>query len=229
MTVAHSLDTLHARARRSRALQHFTAVTRILLAVGFFSPGMVKVLGIPFTALPPEHPVGYFFSAFQGAELWYRFVGVGQVTAALLLLFPRTATLGAVLYFPIIVNILLVTISIDFAGTKFITILMTLAVLYLLCWDYDRLKGILPRRPVRRGGRARRGVRVAVGYLVGFAAAGVTGFLMLAALRIGNMHLIGPRGAIAAALAGALFGLACAWHLRGIPDADDDVAPGLAS
>lgn len=229
MALSHSLDTLHARARRTRALQHFTAFTRILLAVGFFSPGMVKVLGLPFTALGPEHPVGYFFSAFQGAELWYRSVGVGQVTAALLLLFPRTATLGAVLYFPIIVNIMLVTISIDFAGTKFITILMTLAVLYLLCWDFDRLKGILPRRPARRAGRARRGVRVAVGYLVGFAAAGVTGFLALAALHIGNVQDLGSRGAIMAGFASALFGLACAWHLRGIPDVDDDVAPGPGS
>jgi hypothetical protein len=125
---------------------------------------------------------------------------------------------------PIIVNIMLVTLAIDFAGTKFITILMTLAVLYLLCWDYDRLRGILPRRPARRGGR---GARVAVAYLVVCAAAGVAGFLALAALRIGNVQDLGLRGAVMAGLAGALFGLVCAWHLRGIPDASDDAAAGL--
>ncbi len=187
----------------------------MLLAVGFFMPGMVKVLGIPFTRLGPETPIGYFFSAFHAAELWYRFVGVGQVVAAIFLLFPRTATLGAVLYFPIIANITVVTWAIDFAGTKYITLLMTLAAFYLLCWDYDRLKGILPRKVARGTRRVRR---LAVAYAVGFATAGAAAFAALASLRIANMHEVGLKGAVVAGLAGALFGLTCAWHVRGLPE-----------
>lgn len=215
MSLSRILDDLHQHARRNRFLQHFTAFTRILLAIGFFTPGMVKVLGIPFTALGPETPVGYFFSAFHSADLWYRFVGIGQVTAALLLVLPRTATLGAVLYFPIILNIMFVTLAIDFSGTKYITVLMTLASLYLLCWDYDRLKGILPRRQEKSH---RAGLKSVVAYACGFAAAGVAGFTILAMLRLANMHEVGMGGAMAAAVAGALFGLICAWHVRGIPD-----------
>jgi len=215
MSQTQFLDGLHQHVKRSHLLQHFTAFTRILLALAFFTPGMVKVLGIPFTALGPETAVGYFFSAFHSADMWYRFVGLAQVTAAVLLLFPRTATLGAVLYFPIIVNIMFVTLAINFAGTKYITILMTLASLYLLCWDYDRLKGILPRRPERSG---RRFGRLAAVYAFGFAAAGVAGFMVLASLRLANTQLMGTGGAVAAAVAGAIFGVVCAWHVRGIPD-----------
>lgn len=214
MALAHVLDTYHARVRRRRFLQHFTAFTRILLAVGFFMPGMVKVLGIPFTALGPGTPVGSFFSAFQGAEVWYRFVGAGQVTASVLLLFPRTATLGAVLYFPIIVNITVVTWAIDFAGTKYITVLMSLASLYLLSWDYDRLKGILPRETARRVRPVRR---LAAMYIFVFATAGVAGFMSLATLRIGTIHELGPEGVLGAGIVGALFGLVCAWHIRAMP------------
>ena len=152
------LDRLHARLVRSRLLQRFTAFTRVLLAVGFIPPGLKKLTGEPFTQLPVSHPVGYFFDAFFQATEFYVFVGLAQVVAALLLLWPRTATLGAVLYFPIILNIAVVTVAIGFQGTWLITILMTLACLWLLVWDYDRLKAILPSR--RAGGAGVQRARI---------------------------------------------------------------------
>jgi hypothetical protein len=36
---------------------------------------------------------------------YYTFIGVSQLTAALLSLIPRTTLLGAIIYFPIILNI----------------------------------------------------------------------------------------------------------------------------
>jgi hypothetical protein len=134
------LARLHARLREDRRLGLFTWFTRGLLALGFLPLGAIKVLDIPFTRLPPEHPVGYFFNAFYTTGLWYNFVGVCQLVAAVLLLIPATALLGAVIYFPIILNIFVITVSIDFAGTPVITGLMLLACTYLLCWDYDRLR-----------------------------------------------------------------------------------------
>jgi hypothetical protein len=62
---------------------------------------------------------------------------------AALLLIPRTATLGALLYFPVILNIFIITVSLRFTGTWAITGLMLLANLFLVCWDYDKWKGIL--------------------------------------------------------------------------------------
>ncbi len=52
------------------------------------------------------------------------------------------------LYFPVIVNIFLITLSMGFRGTPVITGLMLLGSIFLLCWDYDRLAGIL--RPAGR-------------------------------------------------------------------------------
>jgi hypothetical protein len=56
------------------------------------------------------------------------------------------------------VNVFVITISIDFAGTPVITGLMLLAVIYLLCRDYDRLKVVVE---AVRDKRPRQGMRVA--------------------------------------------------------------------
>lgn len=65
--------------------------------------------------------------------------------AALLLVVPRTSFIGALAYFPLILNIFVITVSMHFQGTPFITGLMLLANIYLLCWDYDKLKYLLKR------------------------------------------------------------------------------------
>lgn len=136
-----SLDRLHARARRTRWLRWFTVMTRLLLALGFTPSGWVKLQGHRFTSLGLDDPVGFFFEAMYRTGFYWNFLVLAQLTAALLLVIPRTATLGALLYFPIVLNIFLITVSMDFAGTPVITGLMLLANVYLLCWDYDRLKG----------------------------------------------------------------------------------------
>lgn len=134
------LDALHAWARHCPLLQRFTVFTRLLLGIGFIAPGLTKLLGNRFTSLSVDTPVGFFFEAFYRSGYYWRFIGLAQVTASLLTLIPRTATLGAVCFFPIILNIFVITVSMDFAGTPFVTGLMLLANLYLLCWDYHKLK-----------------------------------------------------------------------------------------
>jgi len=66
-----------------------------------------------------------------------------QLLAALLLLIPRTTLLGAILYFPIILNIFIIVVSMGFKGTPYITGLMLFTNLYLLFWDYDKLSKIV--------------------------------------------------------------------------------------
>ena len=143
MKLELALDRLHARAVGTWWLHPFTAITRALLVVGFVEPGLTKVLGHRFTTLPLSSPVGFFFEAFYRTGIWYRFVGVCQILAALLLLLPSTAALGAMLYLVIIVNIFLITVGVGFTGTPFITGPMVLAALYLVCWDYPRWKALL--------------------------------------------------------------------------------------
>jgi hypothetical protein len=113
------------------------------LAVGFLPAGIIKVTGSRFTGLPSNHPLGHYFDALFSTGYYYTFIGVGQVAAALLLLVPRTALLGAILYFPIILNICVLAHAVRFEGTR-VTTLMLLANMFLLVWDYDRLKHVLP-------------------------------------------------------------------------------------
>ncbi len=140
MSVHSALDRAHARARGERFLRIFTVVTRILLALGFIPSGLTKVLGDRFTILGIDNPVGFFFEAMYRTGYYWRFLGLCQLVAALLLLVPRTATVGALVYFPLILNIFVITVALDFRGTPVITGLMLLANIYLLCWDYDKLK-----------------------------------------------------------------------------------------
>ncbi len=138
-----ALGGVQTRARGNRWLRIFTVVTRILLALGFTPSGITKVLGNRFTVLGIDNPVGFFFEAMYRTGFYWRFIGLCQLLAALLLLIPRTATIGALVYFPLILNIFVITVSLHFRGTPVITGLMLLASIYLLCWDYDKLKHLV--------------------------------------------------------------------------------------
>jgi hypothetical protein len=137
------LDRLHARVRANPLLQRFTVCTRILLAIGFIPPSLVKIQGERFTSIDLDHPIGFFFEAMYRTGAYWSFIGWAQLIGAILLLIPRTATLGALVFFPIILNIFIITVSLRFTGTWVITGLMLLACTYLLCWDYDRFKPLL--------------------------------------------------------------------------------------
>jgi uncharacterized membrane protein YphA (DoxX/SURF4 family) len=140
-----SLDRLHARVRKVTLLKVFTVLTRILLALAFLPSGLTKVMGNRFTRLGLDDPIGFFFEALYRTGFYWRFLGICQLTVAFLLLIPQTATLGALAYFPLILNIFVITVSMHFTGTPVITGLMLLANIYLLCWDYDKLKKVFSR------------------------------------------------------------------------------------
>lgn len=150
MSLENSLDSLHAKIKEIIFFRYFAAFNRIILAISFIPSGMTKLLGMRFTQMPTDNPVGYFFEAFYQTGGWYQFVGFAQIFAAILLLIPRTATLGATIFFPIVLNIMIITISVGFKGTWVITSMMFLANLYLICWDYDKFKRILPFQTTSR-------------------------------------------------------------------------------
>lgn len=142
--VSTRLDRLHARAKQNKWLRRFATFCRVALAAGFIPSGFVKVNGERFTSLGVNHPMGHYLLALYRTGFYYTFIGVVQLMAAVLLLIPRTATLGAVIYFPIILNICILSLSVRFDGSFVSSPLMVLANIYLLCWYYDRLKYILP-------------------------------------------------------------------------------------
>jgi len=136
------LDAVYFWLRERPFFHRFTWMTRILLSVGFLPTGLVKVLGHRFTNMGTETPVGAFFEAMYQTGFYWKFLGLSQMIAALLLIIPRTTHLGAAVFLPIILNIFVITISMDFAGTPFVTGSMLLAVSYLLIYDWNRFRSL---------------------------------------------------------------------------------------
>jgi hypothetical protein len=199
-----TLTRLHASATAQPALRLFTVIVRVLLALAFVPSGLIKILDQPFTTLPVSDPVGYFFAGFFSAHGYYRFVGAAQWTAAALLLTPWTATLGAFVYLPIITNIFAITLAIGpaFYGTRVVTGLMFLADIYLIAWDWDRWKAVLPAAaPVR----ARHGdFMTSFGLLI--AAAG--GLWSITQVHLARLRHDSYTASLAMVVAMALLGLA---------------------
>ena len=145
MSISSTLDGLHSRAKQNSWLWLFSLFCRLALAAGFFPSGMVKILGERFASgLSVNHPMGHYLEALHYTGYYYTFIGVVQIAAAVMLLIPRTVTLGAFLYFPIILNICVLTYAVRFDGSLFTAPLMVLANLYILGWNYEKWKYILP-------------------------------------------------------------------------------------
>src|SRR6478672_4643093 len=143
MNLENALDKIHASVIQNTWLQLFTVFTRVILAVGFIPPSIKKILHKPFTVLPDSNPVGHYFNALYQTGFYYEFIGWSQIIAAVLLLLPRTAHIGTLMFLPIIVNIAALSCSVGFKGTWLLTIFMNLAAVWLTAWEYDRLKPIL--------------------------------------------------------------------------------------
>ncbi|MFA0965031.1 DoxX family protein [Roseivirga sp. BDSF3-8] len=144
MNISSTLDRVHLRIRHNRWFYLFAIFCRVTIAMGFIPSGLVKIFGERFTDLSVNHPMGNYLQAVYDTGYYYTFIGIVQVVAAILLLIPRTALLGAVIYFPVILNIFFLTISTRFDGSMPTAPLMVMANLYLFCWYYHRLKFILP-------------------------------------------------------------------------------------
>ena len=112
--------------------------TRLFLGLIFFTSGMAK--------LTRDYPglIGPMWLedelAPHGLGLWARFLAWSQITIGLLLLSQRFATLGAIMLLPMIANILVVTISMQFGGTEYVNGFLLLLILFLLAADYHKIK-----------------------------------------------------------------------------------------
>lgn len=145
----NKLEQYYYSARGNKWYHYFAIFCRLALAVAWLISGYVKISGERFAAgLSHNHPLGQYFDALLNTGYYYTFIGVGQVIVALLLLIPKTTLIGAISSFPIILNICVLTYSVRFEGTRATTFLL-LANIFLLCWDYDRLKPLLAFKQVK--------------------------------------------------------------------------------
>ena len=143
-SMMNRIEELYNEAKADQWFKGFAVFCRYALAASFIPAGFVKIMGERFAeGLTSNNPLGHYFDALQLTGYYYTFIGIAQLTISVLLLIPRTALLGALMYFPVIVNICVLTYATRFEGTRLVT-MMVLACLFLLIWDYNRLKHILP-------------------------------------------------------------------------------------
>lgn len=127
------------KLRTNRINQWIIIHLRYLLGFAFFPSGLVKLMGNRFTRISTDNPIGYFFEALYQSGFYWNFLGLAQITAGILLMTQRYATLGALMFLSILTNIWIITISLSFKGTWIITSLMMIAVLILVVWDRHKL------------------------------------------------------------------------------------------
>ena len=140
----NKFEELYYEAKSDKWFQNLALFCRISLAASFLPAGYVKIMGQRFAeGLSHHHPLARYFEALLATGYYYTFIGITQVITAILILIPRTALLGTLIYFCMIINITVLTYATRFHGTRIVTI-MALACLYLLLWDYERIKHILP-------------------------------------------------------------------------------------
>lgn len=118
--------------------------SRIFLGIVFFTAGMSKLM--PFPSL-----IGPVWLEERlephGLGLFARFIAFSQVLVGLLLLSRRFSTLGAVMLFPLLLCILMVTISLNWTGTPLVNAFLLLLNISLLAADYHKLKFIFTEDP----------------------------------------------------------------------------------
>ncbi len=116
---------------------------RIFLGLIFFGAGMSKLYadhafpGIIGPVWLEER------LAEHGLGMYARFIAGSQIVVGLLLFTQRFATLGALLCFPVILNIFMVTVSMKWQGTPYVNLFLLLLNVWLLAYDYHKFKFIL--------------------------------------------------------------------------------------
>ena len=142
---SNHLEAYYHRIKQNRWYWLFFVLCRILLAYAFIVAGFVKIIDERFASgLAKVHPMGAYLEALHHTGYYYTFIGYAQVLAGIFLLIPNLVHLGALIYLPILLNICILSWSVRFEGSLVTSTLMVLANLYLLAWNYDKFKFLLP-------------------------------------------------------------------------------------
>lgn len=145
------MEVLISRLKQITILQIFTISIRYLLGTSFVWASILKIKGVRFTQHSAENEpintLNHLFESMYQSGLYWHFIGWGQLMAGFLLMSQRFSTLGAVVFFPLMLNIFIITISFNWVGVLTITFLMLLINIYLLLWDWNKLKFVALPKP----------------------------------------------------------------------------------
>lgn len=147
-----------------RPIPPWIRIIRWFLAAVYIVYGVTKLLGGqfhhgPFTIDSATVDGTFFVWAFFGWKMPYSiFIGLGELVPGILLLFNRTATIGALLLLPVVVNITVLTFAFGFPSVKYVSLGYAVLVAVLIGWDLPRLRAALwPAQAPRAVPFSRRG------------------------------------------------------------------------
>ena len=130
------MSSFYATLRRNPIANWFVINLRFLIGYGFIPSGIKKIIGTPFANPGQQGAFMEYLDALYATGFYYEMIGWAQVMAAVLLITQRFATLGALIFLPIIFNIMVLTMSTIGSLTPLIAFLMFLGIVFLLFWDY---------------------------------------------------------------------------------------------
>ncbi|GAA5145755.1 hypothetical protein GCM10023321_04120 [Pseudonocardia eucalypti] len=125
--------------------------TRIFLAAVFVMYGSIKLFGGQYyygdwaMTKQTASGTGMVWAFFGYSPVYGRFTGLFELVPALMLLHPRTATLGAAALFAVRLNITVMDFAFDFPMVKYFVLGYTLLALVLVWHDRNRLRLMLLR------------------------------------------------------------------------------------
>lgn len=131
--------------------QIFIIYTRYLLGGTFVFASLIKIKGKRFTtesgALTPIDTASHFFETMYQSGLYWKFIGMSQLLAGFLLMTQKYSKLGALVNFPIILNIFVITLSYYFSLTPVVTGMILMANILLIIWDWNDFKVLINLKP----------------------------------------------------------------------------------
>lgn len=145
------MEKILFRLKLLKGFQVFTIFVRYLLGIAFVWASILKIKGMRFEPHSGENtPMGslsHLLEAMYRSGFYWYFIGWGQLIAGLLIMSQIFSTLGAMVYFPIMLSIFVLTTA--FQGPVFLimTSSMLLANIYLLLWDWNKLKFVVLNNP----------------------------------------------------------------------------------
>jgi hypothetical protein len=152
LKIIGSIENILRTIRALNFMQIFTVYVRYLIGSAFvistFTMNKFGLYGsvsamqnkISLDELPPP---ALLFRVFAETKTYWSFIGIVQLTSGILLITQRFSKLGALLYFVIILNIFIITVTFGFEGTPIITGLMLMASLFLIIWDIESFFSIV--------------------------------------------------------------------------------------
>ena len=150
-TKKYKLNKIIFKFRQLKVFQILTILVRYALGTAFVYASILKIRGVRFTPgsgeNAPINSLPHLLESMYRSGFYWSFVGWGQLIAGFLMMSHFLSSLGAVVYFPIMLNIFILTTSFQSPMILAVSTLMLLGNVYLLLWDWNKVQFIVLPKP----------------------------------------------------------------------------------